>query len=392
MPSSRRDFLARSARLGVLLGAGIPILQACGDDESSGGRKKVTKAIEDGLEPEAGPLRIINYADYVNPEVIANFESEFGVKVEISTIDTDTEATTKLASGAIKADVHHSMAVRTTGYNIEGGLIQPLNKSYLPNLYNVFPFFLDPWYDPGATYTVPYTFFGTGIGYRTDRIDPAQIEADGWDSIWNATGFKGEVSVLDDEREAFTMSILRRGSTDFNTADDKVIKAALDDVSALIDLVNIKVNIEGYKDIPEGTTTIAQTWSGDIIGGAAGYLPEGTSDEVLGFWHPPAGEYVLTNDNMGIVANAEHPVLAHMYLNYLLDNDVAELNFYWNGYLPALTKLDATYLVDAGLVPEHLLACVPTQDEIDKALYFEPLGLEGDSKWAEAWSTFISGG
>ena len=50
------------------------------------------------------------------------------------------------------------------------------------------------------------------------------------------------------------------------------------------------------------------------------------------------------------------------------------------------------HVEDAGLVPEHLVACVPTQEEIDKALYFEPLGLEGDSKWAEAWSTFISGG
>jgi spermidine/putrescine-binding protein len=28
--------------------------------------------------------------------------------------------------------------------------------------------FVDPWYDPGGNYTVPYTFFGTGISYRTD--------------------------------------------------------------------------------------------------------------------------------------------------------------------------------------------------------------------------------
>lgn len=94
MRSSRRDFLARSAQFGVLLGAGVPLLQACGGDEQ---RTTVTKGIADGLPPEKGPLRLVNFADYVNLDVISDFESQYGVKVEISTFDTDTEATTKLA-------------------------------------------------------------------------------------------------------------------------------------------------------------------------------------------------------------------------------------------------------------------------------------------------------
>ena len=387
MRSSRRDFLARSAQFGVLLGAGVPLLQACGGDEQ---RTTVTKGIADGLPPEKGPLRLVNFADYVNLDVISDFESKYGVKVEISTFDTDTEATTKLASGAIKADVHHSMASISIGNLIAGGLIQPLNKSYLTNFGNVIGSFNDPWYDPGATYSVPYTFFGTGIGYRRDRIDPALVERQGWDTIWNATDFKGQVSVLDDYREAFTMAMLRQGVIDINTTDQKIIDQALADVSELIDLVNVKVNIEAYKDIPEGTTTIAQTWSADLITGAAGYLPEGTTDDVLGFWHPPAGQYVVTNDSMGVLANAENPVLAHLYLNYLLDNDVAEKNFSWLGYLPAITKMNADYVIAGGYVPEHLRSCVPTEEEIAKAIYMKPLGA-GDALYETAWAKFTAG-
>ena len=389
MRSSRRVFLARSAQLGVLLGTGVPLLQACGSDDKKTTRKD---PIADGLQPESGPLRIINYADYVNLEVIADFEALYGVKVEITSIDTDTEATTKLASGAIKADVHHSMAGTSIGNLIAGGLIQPLNKSYLTNFGNVISSFNDPWYDPGALYSVPYTFFGTGIGFRSDRIDPAQVAEQGWDTIWNATDFKGQVSVLDDEREAFTMAMLRKGVAEINTTDQAIIDQALADVSELIDLVNVKVNIEGYKDIPEGTTSIAQTWSADLIAGAAGYLPEGTSDTVLGFWHPPAGSYVVTNDSMGVLADAEHPVLAHLYLNYLLDNAVAEKNFSWVGYLPAIALLDADYVINAGYVPEHLRNCVPTNDEISKALFLKPLGAEGDAKYENAWAKFTAGG
>ncbi|MFN6122274.1 MAG: PotD/PotF family extracellular solute-binding protein [Actinomycetes bacterium] len=391
MRTSRRQFLARSARLGVLLGAGVPILNACGGDSGSSGSKQ-TDPIADGLEPSRGPLRIVNYADYVSPDVIADFEREFGVTVEISTFDTDTEAIAKLASGALKADVHHSMATNSIGNLIQGGLLQPLNRSYLPNFANVLPAFTDPWYDAGAAYSVPYTFFGTGIGFRADRIDPAEVAAQGWDTIWNATAFKGEVSVIDDEREAFTMAMLRKGVTDINTLDREIIDAAVADVIELIDLVNVKVNIEGYKDIPEGITSIAQLWSADLITGATNYLPEGTGPEVLGFWHPPAGQYVVSNDAMGVLADAESPVLAHLYLNHLLDNDVSEKNFSWVGYLPALAKLDADYVIGAGYVPENLRNCVPTNDDIAQGLRFEPLGPEGDAIYEAAWSRFTAGG
>jgi len=391
MRTSRRQFLARSAQLGVLLGAGIPLLNACGSDDAASGSQR-TEPIADGLEPEKGPLRIINYADYVNPDVVADFENKYGVKVEISTIDTDTEAVAKLASGALKVDVHHSMSSTSIGNLIQGGLIQPLNGTYFTNRGNVLAAFDDPWYDPGAVYSVPYTFFGTGIGYRADRIDPAEVEAQGWDTVWNATAFKGQVSILDDEREAFTMAMLRAGVTDINTLDQAIIDQALADVIELIDLVNVKVNIEGYKDIPEGTTTIAHTWSADLIAGAASYLPEGTSTDVLGFWHPPSEQYVVNNDSMGVLANAENPVLAHLYIDYLLDNAVAEKNFSWVGYLPALTKLDADFVIGAGYVPENLRSCVPTNDDIGNGLKFKALGPEGDAQYEAAWSKFTAGG
>src|SRR5262245_42205369 len=92
--SSRRDFLVRGAQLAVLLGVGTPLLQACGgdDDDDAGGNGTSTSgpgttatggtgsapegAIASGLEPEAGPLRIFNYPDYVATDVVAAFEEK----------------------------------------------------------------------------------------------------------------------------------------------------------------------------------------------------------------------------------------------------------------------------------------------------------------------------
>jgi spermidine/putrescine transport system substrate-binding protein len=389
MRSSRRQFLARSAQFGVLLGAGLPVLQSCGGgDSSSNGAQE---PIADGLTPESGPLRIFNYPDYVNPEVIADFENKYGVKVEITTFDTDTEALTKLASGAVKVDFHHSISTNTIGRVIAGGLIQPLNKSYLPNLANIQPAFKDPYYDKGGVYSAPYTIFATGIGYRADRIDPAVVEELGWNLLWQPE-YKGTVSILDEYRESPAMAMLRKGLTDVNTSDRAVIEQSGADLSELIDLVNVKVNIEGYKDVPEGVTNVAHTWSADMLTGALGYLPEGVGPEVLGFWYPSDDVGVVNNDCMGVLADAEHPVLAHLYLDYILDLAVSEKNFSLNGYLPALTGLDADYLVAQGYVPENLRRCVLSEAQIQKGLRFLELDTETDLLWEDTWSKFTAGG
>lgn len=390
--------------MGVLLGAGIPILQACGSDGDGGSSStpgsasgvanpdaEGAPAIADGLSPESGPLRLFNYPDYVNPEVVAGFEEKYGVKVEITTFDTDTESIQKLASGAVKVDVQHSVSASSIHKLIEGGLVQQLNRSYLTNFGNVQDAFLDPFYDKGAKHSVPYTLFTTGIGFRADRVDAAEVAERGWDMIWNAD-YKGEVSILDDSREALFLAMMRSGNFDINTTDRAVIEKAGADLTELIDLVNIKINIEGYKDIPEGATSIAHTWNADLIGGALNYLPEGTGPEVLGYWYPADNIGPMGNDCMCVMANAESPVLAHLYLDYLLDLQVAELNFTWNAYLPALKGLDADYLIGQGYVPENLRNAVLTTEQINKGLRYLPLAPDDELIWEDVWSKFTAGG
>ncbi len=389
MGTTRRQFIGQSAGFGLLLGAGVPLLGACGGDDDDGDGA-VSDAIKDGLEPEAGPLRIFNYADYVNPDTVARFEEQYGVKVEITTFDVDSEAVTKLANGSVEVDVFNSAAPNTLPRLIAGGILQPLNRSYLTNFDNLLPSFVDPWYDQGSKYTVPYTVFSSGIAYRTDRVEAAKVEEMGWDILWDPA-YKGVTSILDDYREGIAMALLRKGITDVNTTDEALITQAGADLSELVNLMNIKVNIEAYKDIPEGATDLAHTWSGDMLAGAYSYLPEGTDPSVLGWWYPADGVGVVNNDCMTVTANAKNPVLAHLYINFLLDAANAEENFSWNGYLPPIKGLDADYLIANEYAPENLRAAVLDDGVIAKGLRFEPLELEADRLWEDTWSKFTAG-
>lgn len=379
---TRRQVFGGSARLGLALACGMPLIPACGSSGSSS--KKKTASIKSDLKPEAGPLRILNYDSYVAPDIISAFEAKYGVKIEVTTFTTDDEAITKLASGAVDVDLHHSAGTSTLYKLIESGLIQPLNKSYLTNIGNVSSSLRDPYYDKGAVYTVPYTVFGTGIGFRADKVDPKSVS---WETLWD-TKYKGVTSILDDVREGLAMAMMRKGLKDVNTTDPAVIKKAGADLGQLTNLMNIKVEIEGYHTIPEGATTVAHTWSGDMLT-AVGYLPQGTGDDVLGYWQPDPA--VINNDVMCVLSKAKNPVLAHLYVNYMLDKTNAQTNFKYVGYQPAIEGLDGQALSDAGLVPAHLASCVMSNDQIAKGYRYLQLTADVDALWNDAWSKFRAG-
>ena len=95
---------------------------------------------------------------------------------------------------------------------------------------------------------------------------------------------------------------------------------------------------------------------------------------------------------MCVLANAKSPVLAHLYIDYLLDKTTPRPTSADVGYQPAIEGLDADELIDAGLVPENLRNCVLTNEQIAKGIRYLPLDPEVDALWSDAWSKFTAGG
>ena len=93
------------------------------------------------------------------------------------------------------------------------------------------------------------------------------------------------------------------------------------------------------------------SWSGDLLAGAFYYMPSGTPPDVLSYWWPETGG-VVQNDFLAVTRAAESPVLAHMFLNFLLEETIAYENFtQFNGYVPPQNGIDAESLVSEGLDP-----------------------------------------
>ncbi len=396
----RRQFLRQCLAVSAGTVAGPALLSACNStSSSSSGTLPMARldhpvtlplyndipAIKSGLKPEKGPLKVYNYADYLAPGVIKAFGQQYGTTVEVTTFNSMDEAVAKLRTGQTDFDVFFPTP-DVLAKVVLGKLLQPLNHSYLPNLHNALSELQNPFYDRGSHYTVPYNIYSTGIGYRADQV--SSLPSNGWDLIWDPK-YAGGVHILDDGREALGMSLLRNGVTDVNTEDPALLNAAEAQLKKLVPLVNVKVDISGYTQIPEGRAVVHQCWSGDMIS-AQYYLPKGTSVDVLGYWRPDT-KAVVGSDTISVMAGASNPVLAHLFLNYLLNNDNALKNFGWVGYQPAQSKFTPEYLSSQGYVPKNLQNAVVTLDDYHSGVELLQLSPTGRNLWDDAWASFKAG-
>jgi spermidine/putrescine transport system substrate-binding protein len=404
---SRRDVLKGGLWVSAGLGAGS-LLAACRDQtpavSQSGGApyplarpddpvtlplKDSNASIDDGLEPETGGVfKILNYADYMAPGIMKDFGEQYDVQVEVTPYNNYDQMLAKIREPGASFDLVFP-GPSVLSKMVYTDLLQPLNKSYIPNLRNVWPEYQDPWYDRGAQYTVPYTVYTTGVGYRVDRV--ASVPEVGYDLFWDEE-YAGKVYLLDDQQEAIGMSLLRNGiSTNINTSDPDQVREATDSLIDLIDTVNVKTTVSAYSLIPEGTATIHQCWSGDMIA-AQYYLPKGETTDVIGYWRPDAeGERVIGNDVIAIPKAAAKPVLAHVMINDLLDNDIGLRNFGWNGYQPPITKLSAQYLIKQGYIPDNLMSTVVLPADFENGRTFYEVSPSTEALWRTSWADFKAG-
>ena len=356
------------------------------------------KPVKDGGSPEPGPLRVYNYADYLDPVTIKRFQKQFSTKVEIATYNSSDEAISKLSSGAVDFDLIVGLSGANIVDLIAHKLLMPLNRSYLPNLEkNIWAPLVDPFYDRDSHYTIPYVVWMDGIGWRNDKVkeDIAGMDVP-WDIFWHAQEYRGKVGILDDRRDALSMPMqrdaMRKGiRPELNTEDEDIINKAQSDLSELSGICNPKVTITDYQTLPEGKTVLHHSWSGDLLSAAFYYLPKGTPADVLSFWGPEENG-VVQNDFFCLGRTTKRPVLAHAFINFMLDEKNAYDNMVnYVGYTPPQNNIDAEALIKQGLIPKTLTQAVVRPDQFAANQELLQLSVVGQRFWDDAWSKFKAG-
>jgi spermidine/putrescine transport system substrate-binding protein len=346
-----------------------------------------------------GVLRIYEWRDYLDHGVVEGFvrrHADLDIDVRIESFTSMPEAVARLQQPDASYDVFFPVIDALPGL-VDARLLRPLSHEALPHLGNLWPFFVDPagpFYDVGQRYTVPYTVYSTGVSWRRDLLGSTESPdrlADPSDAFW-ADGLDGEVGLVDDYREVLAMALLRRGA-DPNAADAQELRGAADDLIAMARSADVEVSTDGaYEGLQTGEYAIQQAWSGDVLAAKRFGPGDDSTQELTGYTWPTGG--VVGCDLTAICAKGRNPVLAHAFVDYLLEEQVALDNFAWNGYQPPVATAVPDAFADpsfpwAGVVPAHLRSAVLAPEDLERGRFLRPLSASDDVTWRDAWWRFL---
>lgn len=277
-------------------------------------------------------LKVLNYSEYIDPQVLKMFEDEYGVKIIYDEYEAAEEAWAKLRAGGGGYDVIIT-AHSYVGLAAKQGLLRPLNKELLPNLKNLDPRVASHPADPEQKYAVPYMWGTTGIAYVGSCVrDPPETWR-GFLSPGYLEKYSGRVSLLSEFSEVVMVSMIALGydPSDRASWNDTVMSQ----VESL--LREIKPYLAGFygasQYMPALNTSkicLAQAWNGDVL-----VVQEANPD--VYFVNPEDGA-LLWVDYMVIPRDAKNVELAHKFINFLLRPDIAAMNVKYVWYASSVKK------------------------------------------------------
>lgn len=260
-------------------------------------------------EPE---LHIFIWSDYIKPELIERFKQECNCQVIIDTYDSNESMYAKLnlGSGGYDLIVPSSYFMDLM---IRQQMLQPIDRAKIPNLKNLDPKYLEFADVETLNYGVPYMVSIGGVAFRKDKVKDFEPT---W-GIFGRSEYKGRMTMMNDLREALGVSLRYLGYNSNTTHPEEIDKAADQLIKWKKNLA--KFDAEQYKaGIASAEYVIVQGYNGDIMQ----VIQENPN---VDFVYPKEG-VLISMDLMAIPANASNQELAHKFINFLLQADVAAEN------------------------------------------------------------------
>jgi spermidine/putrescine-binding protein len=263
--------------------------------------------------PFAGQrLYVFNWSDYLDPALIDEFEQRTGATVVYNKYSSEAELEAKLVAGGAGYDVVVP-SDRSLTPLIAKGLLQPLDATRLPHAAEIDPQFLHTPADPENRYSVPY-FWGTlAVGVRTDHVVQ---DVDSFAPLFDER-YRGRITLLDDAENVVAMAMLHLRRP-LNSTEDFDLDAARELLLAQRPLVQAYTSDAFKEKLIKGESWLALGWSGDLLQAAA----EEPAIKVV----VPSSGTMLWLDSMAIPTTAQNARLAHAFIDFLLEPEIAARN------------------------------------------------------------------
>ena len=320
LPVTRRRFLQGS----MAIAAGITLLP------------------KRGWSAEDPVVNFYNWDTYIGETTLADFKTASGIEAKMDLFADNDELFAKLKEG----NPGYDLIVPTNDYverMIVGEMLVPLDHGKVPNMKNIDPVFMDPAFDPGRKYSLPYMWGTIGIGYRKSRIDGVP---DSWKWLFDSDKYAGRIAMLGQASDVIGMGLKYMGKS-LNSTDAAEIKAAEQMLIAQKPHIKVFADDNGQDLLLSGEVDLTMEWNGDI-------LQVMEEDDDIGFVVPAEGG-LLWEDGLAIPKGAPHPDNAHKLIDFILDAEagaaIADFIQYATPNAAAKALMSADYTENPAIFP-----------------------------------------
>ena len=316
-----------------------------------------------------GELYIYNFGDYLEPEVIEIFEEQTGYTIVMDYFDTNEEMYPVIKNQSGKYDVicaSDYMINKMIGEN----LLDSIDYRYVPNIENLqdnVRKFVEE-FDPGMAHCVPHTWGTYGILYNTSLMDEIP---DSWEILWDET-YAQQFMMPNSIRECYMIAGKILGYS-MNTTSEEQLQEMTELLIEQKPLVYSYAN-DNARDLMVGESAMmAVIASGDVL-----YAQEENED--LDFVIPKEGTEVWT-DCWAIPQGAQNKQAALEWMNFMMDGEIARLNFEYLTY-----AIPNTQILD--LTDNPILN--PSDEILSRCETLKNLGSQVDDMYSRYWKDFKS--
>lgn len=353
------------------------LLSGCQGQASGEGTTGANK--NDSSETGSNELYVYNWGEYIDEEVITQFEEETGIRVIYDWFETNEEMYPIIEAGAVSYDV-----VCPSDYMIqkmvENGLLAEINFDNVPNVSQIDPAYLDmsKAFDPENKFSVPYCWGTVGILYNTKRLGELGVAPPSkWEDLWDER-LSGEILMQDSVRDAFMVALKKNGFS-MNSEDSSELEQAKQDLIRQKPLVQAYVIDQVRDKMIGGEAAVGVIYSGEML-----YIQEEVANLGLDY----KLEYILpeegTNlwlDSWVIPKNAKNKENAEIWIDFLCRPEIAKANFEYITY-PTPNK-GAFDLLDSDL--QNNKSVFPDMDSLTNCEVFRYLGDETEEIYNDLW-------
>lgn len=322
----------------------------------------------DAIENE---IYVYNWGEYIDPEVIKDFEEETGITVHYEEFETNEEMYTVVAKGARNYDV-----ICPSDYMIEkmieNDLLAELDYDNIPNIVNIGAQYLKSaeGFDPGNLYSVPYCWGTVGIMYNTKMVDEPVTS---WSILFDEK-YKKKILMQNSVRDAFAVALKYLGYS-LNTLNERELSEATDLLIAQKPLVQAYVVDQVRDKMIKNAAALGVIYSGEAI-----YMQRENPD--LEYVVPDEGSNVWI-DGWVIPSNSRNKEGAEAWINYMCRPDVALKNF---DYITYSTPNEAARELIEDEDIKYSKIAFPDADVLERCEVFNYLGSQGDMLYDSYWT------